>query len=67
VPCHVGRVNTQQRVRMCLAAGVTSFDGTSASRYQVTLRDLDMARRGHHWVTSGNHRNQMTLFGEIER
>lgn len=42
---HVGRVNTAKRIRACSAAGVTSFDGTSASRYAVTVGPLDSARR----------------------
>lgn len=42
---HVGRVNTARRVAQCVAAGVTSFDGSSASRYSVTLPRLDRARR----------------------
>lgn len=42
---HVGRVNTARRIRRCLAAGATSFDGTSASRYAVTCSKLDSARR----------------------
>ena len=40
-----GRVNTQRRIRLCAAAGADSFDGTSASRYAVTLPGLDSARR----------------------
>lgn len=43
--CHVGRVNTERRILECARAGADSFDGTSATRYQVTLRRLDRARR----------------------
>lgn len=43
--CHVGRVNTRRRIHACSLAGATSFDGTSASRYAVTLQPLDHARR----------------------
>lgn len=43
--CHVGRVNTARRIRLCAAAGVDSFDGSSASRSEVTLRPLNIARR----------------------
>lgn len=43
--CHVGRVNTIRRIRSCGMAGVTSFDGSSASRYSKTLPFLDEARR----------------------
>lgn len=42
--CHVGRVNTVKRIALCAAAGVTSFDGSSASRYSVSLKKLDLAR-----------------------
>jgi hypothetical protein len=42
---HVGRVNTARRIRLCAAAGANSFDGTSASRYVVTLPLLDAQRR----------------------
>jgi hypothetical protein len=42
--CHVGRVNTEPRIRMCGRHGVDSFDGTSASRYSVTLQKLEHAR-----------------------
>jgi hypothetical protein len=42
--CHVGRVNTEPRIRMCGRHGVDSFDGTSASRYAVTLQKLEHAR-----------------------
>lgn len=44
---HVGRVNSVTRINMCLSAGATSFDGTSASRYAKTLPPLDAARRQH--------------------
>jgi hypothetical protein len=43
--CHVGRVNTERRIRRCLAAGATSFDGSSVTRYAVTGPRLDAARR----------------------
>jgi len=43
--CHVGRVNTRRRIHACSLVGATSFDGTSASRYAVTLQPLDHARR----------------------
>ncbi|WP_298399507.1 hypothetical protein [Sphingobium sp.] len=43
--CHVGRVNTARRIRICEAAGVDSFDGTSASRFAITLRPLELARQ----------------------
>lgn len=43
--CHVGRVNTARRIHACQAAGVDSFDGSSASRFAVTLRPLEAARQ----------------------
>jgi hypothetical protein len=43
--CHVGRVNTRRRISRCASAGVTSFDGTSVSRFAVNLPPLDEARR----------------------
>lgn len=42
---HVGRVNTVRRIALCVEAGATSIDGTSASRYSVTVPKLDAARR----------------------
>lgn len=41
--CHVGRVNSQRRIALCATAGVTSFDGTSATRYAVELPKLHRA------------------------
>lgn len=43
--CHVGRVNTKRRIALCQFAGVDSIDGSSASRYSVTLPKLDGAVR----------------------
>jgi hypothetical protein len=42
---HVGRVNTARRIRLCAEAGADSFDGTSVTRYSVTLPLLDTASR----------------------
>ena len=42
---HVGRVNTARRIRLCGLAGANSFDGSSASRFALTLPLLDAARR----------------------
>jgi hypothetical protein len=47
---HVGRVNSSRRIRQCALAGAHSFDGTSPTRYAVTLRPLDNARRQTSWV-----------------
>lgn len=38
---HVGRVNTRRRISLCAAAGVSSFDGTSVTRYSCNLPMLD--------------------------
>jgi len=43
--CHVGRVNTVVRIRQCAAAGVNSFDGSSPTKFSVTLGKLDASRR----------------------
>lgn len=42
---HVGRVNTRRRIQLCAEAGADSFDGTSATRYAVTLPLLDSANK----------------------
>ncbi|AJY03002.1 hypothetical protein SB768_25160 [Burkholderia sp. SIMBA_043] len=42
---HVGRVNSVRRIRICAAAGANSIDGTSVSRFAVTLPPLDAAAR----------------------
>ena len=42
---HVLRVNTARRIRLCHFAGADSFDGSSVSRYVLTLPMLDRARR----------------------
>jgi len=34
---HVGRVNTNRRIKLCAMAGADSFDGTSATRFAVTV------------------------------
>jgi hypothetical protein len=46
--CHVGRVNTVRRIRLCQDAGVDSFDGTSVSRFACNLPKLDAAIRQQH-------------------
>ena len=43
--CHVGRVNTARRIRLCAAAGADSFDGSGVSRFASALPPLDLARR----------------------
>jgi hypothetical protein len=45
VALHVGRVNTARRIHLCRAARATSFDGSSVSRYAVTLPKLESARQ----------------------
>lgn len=47
--CHIGRVNSARRIALCAAAGATSFDGTSATRYAKTIPLLDNARRQEAW------------------
>lgn len=43
--CHVGRVNTRGRMRLCMAAGVDSADGTTGSRFAVNVPKVDGWRR----------------------
>lgn len=43
--CHMGRVNTVRRIAICAGAGIHSFDGSSVSRFAVTLPKLDNGRR----------------------
>ena len=40
---HVGRVNSCRRIALCGAAGATSFDGSGASKFSVTVRKLTFA------------------------
>lgn len=42
---HVGRVNTQRRIKLCHLSGADSFDGTSATRFASSLGLLDSALR----------------------
>jgi hypothetical protein len=42
---HVARVNTRRRVRLAAEAGADSTDGTSATRFSVTVPMLDAAHR----------------------
>jgi hypothetical protein len=46
---HIGRVNSARRIYLSAAAGADSFDGSSVSRYAVTLPLLDNARKQHAW------------------
>lgn len=53
--CHVGRVNTEARLRLCVAYGVDSIDGSGASIYALhahrMARWADGARRqGRLWA-----------------
>ncbi len=41
--CHVGRVNTGRRVRLCEIAGVDSFDGSGFSRFADSLPPVTRA------------------------
>lgn len=47
---HVGRVNTARRIALCASAAADSFDGTSVTRYAVTLPELERARRRWAWL-----------------
>lgn len=50
--CHVGRVNTEIRIRMCGRFRVDSFDGSSASRFAETLPKLEAAAA--FWTAQGS-------------
>lgn len=50
---HVGRVNSERGIRACRAHGVTSADGTSASRFAVNAPRLGAACRGPHQLALG--------------
>lgn len=43
--CHVGRVNSAKRIGICQRAGVTSFDGTNATKFSVNHPSLNAAVR----------------------
>ena len=43
--CHVARVNTQRRIEWCRGFGVTSVDGSNATRFSVNTAPLDKSRR----------------------
>ena len=56
---HVGRVNTQKRFRLAHIAGADSVDGSSATRYAVTLPALDFAgRQWDMWAPPKNRDDQ---------
>ena len=42
--CHVGRVNSVRRIGQVIASGAHSFDGTSATKFAVTIPKLTHAR-----------------------
>jgi hypothetical protein len=43
--CHVGRVNTPRRIRICADADVDSFDGSGLSRFAVNIPAIEAARQ----------------------
>jgi len=40
---HVGRVNSARRIRLCAMSGANSVDGTSGTRFSVTIPPLSAA------------------------
>lgn len=42
---HVARVNSLKRIRMAIAAGADSIDGSSGTRFSVNVRPLDFGAR----------------------
>lgn len=57
--CHVGRVNTQRRIKLCQMAGVDSFDGSGPSRF---AKHLDVMERA---LAQGSFRIQSTITQEV--
>jgi hypothetical protein len=43
--CHIGRVNSVRRIKLCHSARAHSFDGTSVSQFACTLGKLNAATR----------------------
>lgn len=61
---HVGRVNTIKRFRLAHIAGADSVDGSSASRYAVTLPKIDFAaRQWDMWAPPKNREEQLAWAG----
>lgn len=52
---HMGRVNSARRIAICAAAGASSFDGTSVTRFAKTLPPLDKATRQPDLFAASNH------------
>jgi hypothetical protein len=64
---HVGRVNTMKRFRLAHMAGADSTDGSSASRYAVTLPSLAFAaRQWDMWAPPKNRDAQLAWAAIIE-
>ena len=51
--CHVGRVNAKRRMELCAQAGVTSFDGSGASKFAI------------HAKKQGRWKRQQSLLVEV--
>jgi hypothetical protein len=50
---HVARVNTAKRIWLAAASGADSMDGSSGSRFAVSIRPLDLAlRQADLWAPS---------------
>jgi hypothetical protein len=47
---HIGRVNSAKRIKACAFVGADSFDGTSASRFVLSLPNLERARAQEAWA-----------------
>lgn len=52
--CHIGRVNTVRRIRLCAEAGASSFDGTSATMFSCNVPMLNSARQQPSLLTPGS-------------
>jgi len=53
---HVGRVNTKRRIRIAQYSGADSIDGSSVSRYAITMNRLDPAVRQEELWTVGDRK-----------
>ncbi len=53
--CHVGRVNTQRRIRICQRAGVDSIDGSGVSKYGDHLPETGEGSTHPHEVAHVGH------------
>lgn len=63
---HVGRVNSARRIALCAAAGADSFDGSSVTRFAVTIGRLDAARRQPALPFDGRNHDEVPEVGRCQ-